>query len=172
MNNSRFAKKMYEIAKEVAKTRKVNPIILACQGILESGYGGSLLARKANNLFGIKAGRSWRGPTYPINTREFYAEKVNDIDENGNVHNGWETVQAHFRLYKNWQECFQDYADIIERLSWYQDAEENYKDPLKFLNGILPRHLKNGRREPGWATDPHYRDKILSIAEKYYKEEL
>lgn len=168
MDKTRFAKKMYEIALVVAGTRKVNPAILAAQGILESGYGRSLLCKRANNLFGIKAGKSWNGPVYPINTREFYADKVGDIDESGNVHNGWETVSANFRHYKNWQECFEDYASIIERLPWYQDAEENWADPLKYLKGILPRFLKNGKREPGWATDPNYRDKILSIAE-YWK---
>ena len=167
MDRSRFAAKMLEIAKEVAKTRKINPVIVACQAILETGYNRSILSKKANNLFGIKAYKSWKGPVYPIKTREFYAEKVNDIDENGNVHNGWETVVANFRLYNSWKDCLDDYASIIERLSWYQDAEDNCKDPIKFLEGILPRYLKGGRKEPGWATDPNYREKILAIAAKY-----
>jgi N-acetylmuramoyl-L-alanine amidase len=151
MDNTRFAELMFKIATEVANSgRKVNPIILACQGILESGYGKSLLSSKANNLFGIKAGKSWKGPVYNIKTREFDTER------------GWYVTLAGFRLYSNWAECFNDYAGIIERLSWYKDAAENCKDPIKFLDGILPTN-----REPGWATDPRYREKILAIAKKF-----
>lgn len=151
MDNTRFAKKMLEIATEVAQTgRKINPIIVACQGILESGYGRSLLSKMANNLFGIKAGRSWKGLVYHIKTREFDPDR------------GWYVISAPFRQYKNWAECFNDYADIIERLSWYKDAAENCDDPIKFLDGILPT-----KREPGWATDPRYREKILNIAKRY-----
>lgn len=151
MDNTRFAELMLRIAKEVAASgRKINPIIVACQGILESGYGKSLLSSKANNLFGIKAGKSWKGPVYGIKTREFDTER------------GWYVIIANFRLYRDWAECFNDYASIIERLSWYKDAAANCEDPIKYLDGILPT-----AREPGWATDPRYREKILAIAKRY-----
>lgn len=151
MDNTRFAELMFKIATEVANSgRKINPVIVACQGILESGWGKSLLSKKANNLFGIKAGKSWKGPVYNIKTREFDTEK------------GWYVILAGFRLYQNWAECFNDYANIIERLSWYKDAAANCKDPIKFLDGILPN-----TREPGWASDPRYREKVLAIAKKF-----
>lgn len=150
MDNTRFANKLFEIATEVAKTRKVNAVIMAAQGVLESGYGRSLLSTKANNLFGIKAGSSWKGPVYVIKTREFSPEK------------GWYVILASFRLYADWAECFKDYASIIERLSWYKDAAKDSHDPSKYLDGILPT-----AREPGWATDPRYREKIIAIAKKF-----
>jgi flagellar protein FlgJ len=105
---------------------------------------------KANNLFGIKAGKSWKGLVYNIKTREFDAVK------------GWYVIMAPFRQYATWLECINDYASIIERLSWYKDAAENCHDPIKYLDGILPTS-----REPGWATDPRYREKVLSIANKF-----
>ncbi|MBL4648466.1 MAG: glucosaminidase domain-containing protein [Aureispira sp.] len=37
--------------------------IKLAQGILESGYGGSPLAKKSNNHFGIKCGSGWSGKT-------------------------------------------------------------------------------------------------------------
>ncbi len=154
MDNTRFAKKLFEIATEVAKTRKVNAAIMAAQAVLESGYGRSLLSTKANNLFGIKAGSSWKGPVYNIKTREFCTER------------GWFVVIANFRLYRDWTECFNDYASIIERLKWYKDAAENCNDPIKYLDGILPTN-----REPGWATDPRYREKILAICKKFFFKE-
>lgn len=149
MSNARFAAHMFMLATEVAKTRKINAAICAAQAVLESGYGKSLLSRRANNLFGIKA-FGWKGPKYAIKTREWDANK------------GMYVIKAQFRQYGSWAECLQDYASIIERLSWYRDAAENADDPMKYLEGILPTE-----REPGWATDPHYRSKILIIARKY-----
>lgn len=151
MDNTRFAELMFKIATEVAVSgRKINPAIVAAQAVLESGYGKSLLASKANNLFGIKAGKSWKGLVFNIKTREFDAEK------------GWFVIMAPFRQYATWADCFNDYASIIERLSWYKDAAANCGDPVKYLDGILPT-----AREPGWATDPRYREKVLAIAEKF-----
>ena len=40
--------------------------ITLAQGMLESGYGNSELARKANNHFGIKCHSKWKGPIYRI----------------------------------------------------------------------------------------------------------
>ena len=150
MDQDRFAETIHQQALEVAKNRSVNPHIMAAQAVLESGFGKSLLSKKANKLFGIKSGKKWRGPTYPIKTREFDSEK------------GWYVIVANFRLYSNWSECMSDYATIIESLPWYQDAAAACKDPVKYLDGILP-----STREPGWATDPHYREKILSICRRF-----
>lgn len=150
MDQNRFAETIYKVCLETAERRKVNAVIMAAQAILESGYGRSILSKKANNLFGIKAGRSWKGPKYPINTREWDADK------------GCYVIKAEFRLYQSWAECLEDYAGIIERLSWYRDAADNCHDPIKYLDGILPTS-----REPGWATDPHYRPKIMAIARRH-----
>lgn len=42
------------------------------QAILESGWGKSGLTVKANALFGIKAGASWKGRVYSTKTQECY----------------------------------------------------------------------------------------------------
>lgn len=150
MDQDRFAETLYKLALEVSLTRKVSAPIMAAQAVLESGFGKSLLCKKANNLFGVKAGKSWKGPTYPIKTREFSADK------------GWFVIMASFRLYPDWSASMNDYADIIERLPWYKDAAANCADPVKYLDGICPSD-----REPGWATDPHYRNKILDICRRF-----
>lgn len=150
MDQDRFAEILHGFAVDVAKNRAVNPHIMAAQGILESGFGKSLLSKKANNLFGIKAGKKWKGPRYPIKTREFDAER------------GWYVIVAEFRIYPDWKDCMEDYANIIESLPWYQDAALAAADPIKYLDGILPN-----TREPGWATDPHYREKILGICRRF-----
>jgi len=40
--------------------------ITLAQGMLESGYGNSELARKANNHFGIKCHSDWSGPVFRV----------------------------------------------------------------------------------------------------------
>lgn len=150
MNNTQFADRMIRITTAVAEEWPINPIIAASQAILESGYGKSLLARKANNLFGIKAGKTWKGLRYTIKTREWDPDK------------GTYVILADFRAYPNWDECMADYGSIISRLSWYKDAVEGKDDPYRYLDGILPT-----AREPGWATDPHYRQKIITIAKRH-----
>jgi flagellum-specific peptidoglycan hydrolase FlgJ len=83
------------------------PVILAVGG-LESGWGGSLLAREANNHFGIKAG-SWKGPVYVCQTSEHGPD--------GAVRH----VMAHFRQYDCVEDCFEDFARMIcsgKRFEW------------------------------------------------------
>lgn len=127
--------------------------VVAAQAALESAWGQSELAREANNLFGVKAGKSWDGPTYTLPTREFDPER------------GWHTVVVAFRAYGDWIECIRDYGDIIATRSWFRDAKEAAirGDVEGFVNGLLARP----GREPGWATDPAYKDKILDIARRY-----
>ena len=131
----------------------INPAVVAAQAALESGFGKSQLARDANNLFGIKG--SYHGHTMALPTVEWDGEKYVD------------TV-AYWRVYPSWQECFEDYGRIISELSWYQDAEDAADSPHDFLNGILVKRDELGDVvEPGWATDPSYRNKVWSIIEQY-----
>jgi len=128
------------------------PEIAAAQAALESRYGRSKLARLANNLFGIKAGPSWAGPTLDLPTREFDPER------------GWIEVIARWRKYPDWVACFEDYGAIIARLPWYRDAAEAARrgNAVGVLEGLLARP-----GEPGWATDPDYKGKVLAVAEAW-----
>lgn len=128
------------------------PVAVA-QAILESGYGESRLATECRNLFGVKG--AYEGNSCVFLTREF---------RNGE----WVTVEAHFREYPHWMACFQDYADLISRLSWYQDAEDAAANPFDYLRGLLAKRDELGNVvEPGWATDPNYEKKILTIMERH-----
>ncbi len=132
--------------------------IAAAQAALESRYGTSRLAQDARNLFGMKAGRSWPGPVLALTTVE--------IDENGNPF----TVLAHWRLYASWQGCFADYGALIDSRSWFADAAAAARrgDALGFLDGLLVERDADGDvEEPGWSTDPHYRDKVLGVARQW-----
>lgn len=153
MGNSRdlFVQEIFKLASEMAAAgRKINPAIVTAQAILESRYGESGLSRKANNLFGIKASKTWKGEVFNVETTEY------DKDEKQYK------IVAGFCKYPNWKASLEDYAMRIETRSWYADAAANCKDHLAYLKGICPR---NG--EPGWATDPQYSNKILSLVNRY-----
>ena len=47
----------------------INPLATAAHAANESGYGSSGLARDSCNLFGLKRGSSWTGPTVTLPTR-------------------------------------------------------------------------------------------------------
>ena len=143
MNRQRFAEIIYQQAKQ---TKNINPAIIASQACLETGYGQSILCKKANNLFHIEAGKDWKGLTYPVKSRGF----------NSSV--GWYVVKKNYRQYSNWQECLKDYANILNSI--YIISSIDY---IVFLDTILP--IEN--KMLGYTTDPRYREKVLSIAKKW-----
>jgi flagellar protein FlgJ len=143
---------MDEALKVLAKGKPINTVAAVAQAGLESAWGASLLAREANNLFGIKAGRSWKGDTLELRTSEFGP-------------NGWHFITVRWRRYPSWSACFEDYVNIINGLSWYKDCLPHADPPLGdgdvdlWVAGLLPK-----KGEPGWATDPAYGDKVRSAA--------
>jgi len=125
-----------------------NEAVVVAQGALESAWGTSGLAKNANNLFGIKAGKSWTGDVVTYTTWE-------------EGKNGWYQTVARWRKYLSWNLCLVDYAELIRSLPWFKDALEYLNNANLFLKNILPEP-----NEPGWATDSHYTTKILSVAKE------
>jgi flagellar protein FlgJ len=150
MTNKEFINQIYQAATELRQAgRQINPAIVAAQAALESGFGKSQLARLHNNLFGVKAKKGWAGPTVNLETSEWGG-------------GGFYRTEAGWRVYPDWKSSIADYASIIESLPWYADAAACPDDPACYLDGLL----KSGS-EPGWATDPKYRDKVWKIASDY-----
>lgn len=122
--------------------------IKLAQGLLESNWGRSELATNANNHFGIKCGSKWKGPA-------FYKED-DDHDEDG-------------RLIKS---CFRSFPDAVRS---YEAHSDFLRDPAKVyrygrLFEIDPTDYVSwayGLYEAGYATDPRYPQKIISVIEKY-----
>lgn len=125
------------------KTGVPAELILA-QAALETGWGRHEIAtadgRNSHNLFGIKAGSQWQGPTTEITTHEYL--------------NGQRTrVSDSFRVYGSFEEAFTDYARLIgdnpryARVTTAPSAEQ------------AARELQAG----GYATDPAYADKLIAV---------
>lgn len=138
----KFLKEIKSGALELWKKFGILPSIAAGQAALESAWGESGLATKYNNLFGIKG--SYQGNSAMLNTWEVYGGERYDIKDN-------------FRAYPNWSTSILDYGVFLTVNQRYKKAIglKDYKDQIKAIHNA------------GYATDPQYADKVISIIEKY-----
>lgn len=118
------------------------PSVAAGQAALESAWGESGLATKYKNLFGIKG--SYQGNSAMMDTWEVYGGERYEIKDN-------------FRAYPNWSTSILDYGVFLTVNQRYKKAIglKNYKDQIKAIHNA------------GYATDPQYANKVISIIEKY-----
>lgn len=126
----------------------VLPSVAMAQAALETGYGTSGLMTKANAYFGIKAGSSWTGKVYSSAT--------------GEVYNGVSVViTATFRAYDTKAASVTDYYDLIVGSSRYANAVSTVDRILTPYNTIYAIW------DSGYATDPEYVSKIMTIINNY-----
>ena len=127
----------------------VLPSITAAQAILESGWGSSELAKAPNNnLFGIKDSEDWNGEIVTVPTQEY-------------VNGDYITVNAAFRKYASWNDSVVDHAKFFTSTEW---RKNNYRKVVNETDyRIAAQELKNA----GYATDPSYAGKLISLIEAY-----
>lgn len=140
VEGSKFADTIYNSVNKINKEncyQLFNSVIIA-QSVLETGWGQSKIMMKANALFGIKAGSGWKGKVYSSYTNEVY--------------DGVESTEyATFRAYDSIEESIKDYYKLIKN---------NYK---KALNCNTQKESIQAIKNGGYATDPDYVSKIMSI---------
>lgn len=101
----KFIDEISDEAIDMYKEYKILPSVIIAQAILESGWGKSELSTEANNLFGIKADRSWSGKTINMNTSEFYNKNTT----------------AQFRMYENKSESLKNHGKFIYENKRYRN---------------------------------------------------
>lgn len=119
--------------------------IILGQAILESGSGTGALSVQANNHFGIKCHKDWLGQTV----------KYDD-----------DAIDECFRKYYNASDSFRDHALFLTNRPRYS---------LLFkLNITDYKAWAKGLKAAGYATDPQYPTKLISLIERYqlYKYDL
>lgn len=140
VSKSKYVDKIFNSVNKINKEngyQLYNSVIIA-QSVLETGWGQSKIMMKANALFGIKAGSGWKGKVYSSYTNEVY--------------DGVEcTEYATFRAYDNIEDSIEDYYKLIKN---------NYK---KALNCDSQKECIEAIKNGGYATDPEYVSKIMSI---------
>ena len=140
-----FTADMLAHAQHAAQRLGTTPEILVAQAALETGWGKHVMramdGQTSHNLFGIKADAGWRGEVARSRTLEYFDGKP-------------VTVSAAFRAYDDFGAAFDDYADFIAQNPRYREALTHAADPQAYAQAL---------QRAGYATDPHYAQKILQI---------
>lgn len=140
-----FVQDLMPHARAAAARLGVDPQVLIAQSALETGWGRHLPTDEAGrsnmNLFGIKANGAWKGDRSVAPTLEY---------ENGAMVRKNEP----FRSYGSIRAAFDDYVNFLQSNPRYADALRHAGDSERFVQEL---------QKAGYATDPKYADKILSI---------
>lgn len=136
MPPSAFLGMLAQAAQDCQRRTGIPASITLAQAALESGWGQRAIG---NNLFGIKADRSWTGPTVSFPTTEHLSGK--------DVH-----LTDKFRRYSSWLESMVDHARFLL-------ANPRYAPCFKQTTGI---GWASALQAAGYATDPDYADKLIA----------
>ena len=133
-----------DIAIEEMNKTGIPASITIAQGMLESNWGRSELAKKAKNHFGIKADNSWTGKVYKYEDDDYHKGKL---------------IKSKFRVYNSPEESFIDHSEFIANKKRYAFLfKYDITDYRAWTEGLL---------KAGYATDPNYNKKLNLIIEKY-----
>ena len=126
------------LAQKEMKKFGIPASITLAQGLLESQAGVGKLAVKSNNHFGIKCHKGWRGPSVS-----------HDDDAKGEC----------FRKYKKVAQSYRDHSEFLRYRDRYSKLFKMKKtDYVSWAHGL---------KKAGYATDPQYAYKLISLIERY-----
>jgi LysM repeat protein len=136
-NANAYIEKYKELAISEMKRTGIPASITLAQGMIESDFGRSRLAREANNHFGIKCHNNWTGPTIRHND-----DRRNEC----------------FRKYRRPEESFYDHSDFLKEGSRYAFlfdlSSQDYKGWAR------------GLKKAGYATNPDYSNMLIRKIEE------
>lgn len=133
-----YIKKYEDLAVAQMKEYHIPASIKLAQGLLESGAGKSELARSANNHFGIKCGRAWKG------------RSVRRTDDAPN---------ECFRAYRSPKDSYVDHSRFLRDNPRYAS--------LFRLDVTDYKGWAYGLKKAGYATDPSYANRLITLIETY-----
>lgn len=139
-----FVSKMSRAANLASQQSGVPARLIMGQAALESGWGQREIKHPdgstSYNLFGIKAGASWKGKVVNVLTTEY---------EDGVA----KKVTQPFRAYASYEESFADYARLIGNSPRYESVTQARNE------------VEAARRiqAAGYATDPQYAQKLIGV---------
>ncbi|HPX58991.1 MAG TPA: glucosaminidase domain-containing protein [Bacteroidales bacterium] len=144
------------------------PSVKAAQAALETGYGKSMKIA-GNNMFGIKADTSWRGPVVSNTTREV----VNGVSQNftgtgkiyvnrGEAIADGANIQTLFRAYPSISDSIKDHTDFLLKNKRYENV----------LKAKTPEEQCNLLQSAGYATATNYAVTLIYIINQYELKKL
>ena len=146
-NPQAFTDELRPYARNAAIRLGVSENLLIAQAALETGWGQKVIKSEDGsssfNLFGIKAGGGWQGDKASTSTLEYRVGIA-------------QRERADFRVYKSLGHAFEDYADFLQSNPRYSNVLEAKTDSA----------YAQGLQDSGYATDPKYAEKILSVKQR------
>jgi peptidoglycan hydrolase FlgJ len=140
-----FVQQHSSAAKAAEAATGIPATFMVAQAAHETGWGHKEIKHADGapsfNLFGIKAGANWKGPTAEVVTTEY---------SNGQPHK----VVAKFRAYGSYAESFADYAKLMKNSPRYENVVAKADTAAGFAQGL---------QKAGYATDPAYADKLTRV---------
>ncbi|VVE16758.1 flagellar assembly peptidoglycan hydrolase FlgJ [Pandoraea terrigena] len=144
-----FVERMATAAQNASASSGIPARFMLSQAALESGWGKREIRRgdgtTSYNVFGIKAGKHWTGPTVEVATTEY-------------VNGQPRKVMAKFRAYRSYDEAFADYANLISNNPRYASVVASANDAASFATNL---------QRAGYATDPQYASKLIKIMKHF-----
>ncbi|EMM6514681.1 MULTISPECIES: flagellar assembly peptidoglycan hydrolase FlgJ [Enterobacter] len=142
-----FISRLLRPAQEAAAQSGLHPHLILAQAALESGWGKREIpaadGSPSHNLFGIKATGDWRGKTTEITTTEY----INGVKQK---------VKAAFRVYDSYEHALKDYAALLTKNPRYRGVAQS----------ASPEQGAKALQAGGYATDPAYAKKLITIIQK------
>ncbi|MFT8400576.1 MAG: glycoside hydrolase family 73 protein [Lentilactobacillus diolivorans] len=148
VEHRKFIRTLAPQAQRLQGEYNILPSITLAQAILESDWGDSQLASKYYNLFGVKA-RSGSNNSVYLDTQEF-------------VNGRYITVKARFQVYNSWDDSLTDHARLLAQGTQWNPQQ--YHDVLAAQNYLK---AADALQKDGYATDPAYTEKLVSIIRNY-----
>ena len=140
-----FVRQHRQAAEAASAASGIPAHFMLAQAALETGWGKREIigadGSASHNLFGIKAGASWTGPTVDVSTTEYLAGRP-------------QKVVQRFRAYASDAASFADYARLMRSSPRYAAVSAAAGDAKAFANGL---------QKAGYATDPAYASKLGKV---------
>jgi flagellar protein FlgJ len=140
-----FVAEHQEAARAAERATGIPATFMIAQAAHETGWGRKEIrlpdGSTSHNLFGIKAGASWKGRVAEVTTTEY-------IDGQP------QKVKARFRAYDTPEAAFADYARLMQNSPRYAQVVANAATAEGFAQGL---------QRAGYATDPQYADKLTRV---------
>lgn len=137
-----FVQAHREAAAAAEATTGIPATFMLAQAAHESGWGQREIRNadgsSANNLFGIKAGSSWKGAVAEVTTTEYVDGQPRKMTQR-------------FRAYASAADSFADYARLMKDNGRYSQVLASGGSAERFAQGL---------QAAGYATDPAYADKL------------
>ncbi|OTA17388.1 flagellar rod assembly protein/muramidase FlgJ [Xenorhabdus vietnamensis] len=147
MQSAGFVSMLSVPAQLASQQSGIPHLLIIAQAALESGWGQREIltteGKPSHNLFGIKAGKYWKGPVTNIMTTEYIDGEPKKIQDS-------------FRVYGSYVEAITDYVKLLTENPRY----------AKVAQSTTAEQGAYSLQDAGYATDPGYAKKLVSLIQQ------